>query len=185
MIFFTSIGVVGVIALAVFIIAGIVSVENDSIVISLATLVIAALTATYWFKIPLWAMIVGNPLILVGMVLGYVAAGGLYTTLYRWPMFIKRNKEKIKSSHTQWAMNRKGQNQDDSLNAYLDSDSYGFNAWNHKERLSTWISMWPFALLWTLAHRPAIWFGKMVYHSMGNMLQAVSRRTATKILEKD
>lgn len=187
MVFFTGIGIWAVLAIVALLGAGIFSVESDSSMFGAATIIIAALVAVYGFNIPLWTIIMSNPLILVGAILGYAVIGALYTTWYRWPAFIKRNKAKIKSGYTQWAMNLRSTD-DNSQDAYLDSTSYKYNAWNHKERLGTWITLWPFAMLWTLIHVPTIWFGKfgkLMYRTLGDTLQKISRKTAKNILDKD
>ncbi len=166
--------------LIVFIVAGIISAEMDSAFAALVTLVIGAVIVEWGMGISLISVLLSNPLwIFMGLVL-FAAAGGLYTVVWRWPEFIRKNKDTIMSSYTRWAGDRKS-GQDNSFDAYLDSSDYDFNASAHAERLTTWVILWPFSLTWELARKPAFWLGKTVYYSLGNTLQRVGRSTARKL----
>jgi hypothetical protein len=175
-----ELGIWVVLGLIVFVVAGIVSAEMDSAFAALVTMVIGAVILEYGMGIGMWAALVAHwPWIFAGMVL-YVAVGGLYTVVWRWPEFIRKHKSDITSAYARWASNLKtGSN--NSFDAFLDSKEYDFNARDHAERLTTWVVLWPFSLIWELARKPAFWLGKTVYHSLGNTLQRVGRNTARKI----
>jgi hypothetical protein len=169
-----------ILGLIVFLIAGVISAEMDSAFAALVTLVIGGVVLEWAMGISLWAALIAHwPWIFSGMVL-YVAAGGLYTVVWRWPEYIRKHKADIMTTYSRWAANIKAGG-NNSFDAYLDSKDYEYNASTHAERLSTWVILWPFSLSWELARKPAFWLGKTVYHSLGNTLQRVGRNTARKL----
>lgn len=176
-------GLWGILGLSGILFLGILSTEFDSAIIGTATLVAGILVANYVFGIQLGALIAANPLLLVGIILGYIAIGAAYTALWRWPNFIESHDEKIHVSYMQWAGNQHS-SEDNSYDAFLETEFYDYQSYNHKERLMTWTGMWPFALAWELARKPAIWVFKNIYKSLGNVFQLVSKRTARKLANK-
>jgi len=176
-------GLLALVGLALFVVAGIFSAEMDSALMATATFVIGIITLEWGFQIGIWAMIVSNPLWAVGLVILYVASGAAYTAIWRWPEYIRKNKTEIMDRYHRWARGLDS-NEDNSFDAFLDSDEYRFNAWNHKERLGTWVGMWPFSLFWELLRKPAIWVWNTAYASLGNAFQTIGRRTARKLYEK-
>lgn len=175
-----TIGISAILGLTVFVIAGIVSAEMDSAFAALVTLVIGGVAVEYGMGISLWGVLTTNPLLIFIALVLYVAGGGLYTVIWRWPEYIRKHKDEIMSEYTRWAGNQKS-GANNSFDAFLDSNEYDFNASSHAERLTTWIILWPFSMSWELARKPAFWLGKTVYYSLGNTLQNVGRRTARKI----
>jgi hypothetical protein len=85
--------------------------------------------------------------------------------------------------YTGWAGDRYN-TQDNSFDAFLNSHAYKFNASAHKERLGTWVGMWPFSMTWELARKPAIWVWNTSYKSLGELFQRISHRTARKLHDK-
>jgi len=176
-------GLLAMMGALIFVIGGIVASEMDSAIMSVATFVIGLLTLQYGFGFGIWAMISSNPLWAFGFILLYVAAGAAYTALWRWPEFIRNNNAELMRDYSDWA-NRLEDSEDNSFDAFLDSDSYRFNAWQHKERLGTWVGMWPFSAAWELSRKPAIWIWNTAYASLGNLFQNVGRRTARNIHDR-
>lgn len=124
--------------LVLFVIAGIIAAEMDSAIASVVTFVIGILTLNYGFGISILSVFAANPLWIVGAIILYVGVGALYTALWRWPEYIRKNRDRIMSRYNEWARNRK-ETQDNSFDAFLDSDKYEYNASDHKERLGTWV----------------------------------------------
>lgn len=169
--------------LFLFVIAGIVSAEMDSAIMASATFVIGLLTLNYGFGISVLAVIATNPLWLIGAIVLYVALGSLYTAVWRWPEYIRKHRDSVMKEYTRWAKNL-NETEDNSFDAFLDSDSYEYNASQHKERLGTWVGMWPFSLFWELLRKPAIWVWKTAYASLGELFQKIGRNTARKMHNK-
>lgn len=71
--------------------------------------------------------------------------------------------------------------EDNSFDAFLDSDAYKYNAGQHKERLGTWVTMWVFSLFWELLRKPARWLWNTAYTSFARMFQNIGRNTARKL----
>lgn len=176
-------GLLAFAGLLLFIVAGVFSAEMDSALMATATFVIGIITLEWGFGVGVWALVVSNPIWAVVLVLGYVILGAVYTLLWRWPEYIREHKDEIMDRYNRWARNQ-GSNEDSSYQGFLETDEYRFNAWQHKERLMTWIGMWPFSFFWEMLRKPAIWVGKTVYNSFGNAFQSIGRRTAMKIHDK-
>lgn len=172
--------ILGYVGLVVFIGAGVFAAEMDSAIMAGATFIIGLITLEYGFGFGLWPMIVGNPLWIIGFVILYVAAGALYTALWRWPEYIRKNESDIMDNFTRWANGRKD-TQNNSFDAFLDSEKYYYNASQHKERLGTWVGMWPFSFFWEVLRKPAIWIWKISYASLSSLFESIGRRTARKL----
>lgn len=176
-------GIWAILGLIIFVAAGIFSAEMDSAVMSFATFVIGLLLLEFGFKVAIWAAFVANPLLLIAAIVVYVCLGAAYTAIWRWPEYIRHNKDDVMEQYNFWAGRRKD-NENTSFDTYLDSDNYKYNAWEHKERLGTWVGMWPFSLGWELARKPAIWIWNIMYNSLGKMFQSIGRNTARKLHDK-
>lgn len=169
--------------LAIFIVAGVFAAETDSALMSVATFVIGLITLEYGFGIGVWAMLTGNWLWAIGFVVLYIALGAAYTALWRWPEYIRNHKESILSKYTSWTRELKD-TENNSFDAFMDSDAYRFKASLNKERLGTWSGMWPFSLGWELSRKPAIWLWNNVYASLGELFEKIGRNTARKLHDK-
>jgi len=173
-------GFIEIIAVILFLIAGFISAEVDSAFASAFTFIGGFALLEFVLKISVFSVIAANPLWAVGMLVFYVGIGAAYTGIWRWPEFIRKNQEKIMSAYQQWSMQR-GSNQDNSFDAFLESSAYDFNASDHKERLGTWVGLWPFSLTWEVSRKPAIWVWNNAYKSLGRVFQRISHNTARKI----
>ncbi|SRR6056297_298992 len=175
-------GLLALAGLGVFVAAGIIAAEMDSALMSVATFVIGLITLSWGFGVPIWATFTANPLMIVGAIIIYIAVGAAYTAVWKWPDFIRKNREIILREYNDWA--HKNQNGDNSFEAYLESSNYEYNAYQHKERLGTWVGMWPFSFVWDVSRRPAIWLWNVTYTSLGEAFQNIGKRTARKIHER-
>lgn len=166
-----------------FVVGGVIAAEMDSAFAAVATFVIGLVTLKYGFGIPIFASFAANPFLIIAAIMSYIAAGALFTGVWRWPEFIRENDESILKDYTEWSKDV-DDSKDNSFEAFLDSPSYMYNAWQHKERLGTWVGMWPFSLGWELARKPAIWIWNTSYHSLGDVFQRIGKRAARKIHNK-
>lgn len=174
-----------------FIFLGIVVSAYDNF--SLGTIMIISwLALLQWiFDVPVWTTITNNPFIIVVAITVYVLCGTLYTGLWKFPNFVKKNKLKIQLAFENWVRNNFKNTidkqvyithlqSDDNFNAFLDSSSYPMSASNNKNRLASWVLMWPFALALELSYKPAMWLWEIVYNNLGEVFQQVSKNTALK-----
>jgi hypothetical protein len=175
--------ILSIMGLLIFIVAGIFASEMDSAMMSVATFVIGLITLEYGFGLGIWSMITGNFLVLIGFIILFVAVGAAYTALWRWPEYIRTNKDSIMEKYARWSRGLRPSD-DNSFDSFLDSSDYTFNASQHKERLGVWVGMWPFSLFWELLRKPAIWLWNNVYASLGEMFQKIGRNTARKLHDK-
>lgn len=173
----------GIIGLLSFIAAGIFSAEMDSAFMAFGTIVVGLLTLQYGFGIAVWAAIIANPLLIVAAFFLNIMAGGVYTAVWRWPEFIRNNKQHILSSYDLW-VDAQNASEPNSFDTYLESGRYTYNASSHKERLATWVFMWMFSLVWELSRKPVIWLAKTVYAGFGGMFQKIGLNTARKLHNK-
>lgn len=178
-----EVGLMGLGGLLLFIVAGVVAAETDSALASGVTFILGLLVLNYGFNISVLSVLAANPLWIVGYIILYIGAGALYTALWRWPEYIRKNKEKILDIYSRWAA-KKGGAEDNSFEAFMDSSDYRFNASQHKERLGTWVGMWPFSLFWELLRKPASWIWNTAYKSLGTLFQRIGRNTARKLHDK-
>ena len=180
------------------------SVEKDSFMLGGAILIISAVIAEFAFSIPIWASIVANPLMLVLYLAVYIAAGSLYAGFWKLPGFVRKNSSIIQRDYESWKKDKfrsdnhwadkvrqhvKGDPEptptvDVSFDAFLDSDSYRFKVRKNKDRVASWVLLWPCGVTWELMHKPFIWLWESVYYGLGEVFERINRDTARKILEE-
>lgn len=180
------------------------SVEKDSFMLGGAILIISAVIAEFAFSIPIWTSIVANPLMLVLYLAVYIAAGSLYAGFWKLPGFVRKNSSIIQRDYESWKKDKfrsdnhwadkvrqhvKGEPEptptvDVSFDAFLDSDSYRFKVRNNKDRVASWVLLWPCGVTWELMHKPFIWLWESVYYGLGEVFERINRDTARKILEE-
>jgi len=165
----------------------VVSIEKDNSALGSAVLVITFAIAEFGFNIPIWDSIVANPFILIFYLIVYIAVGSLYATLWRLPNFLRKNSSSIQADYNNWKKaNQWGSDnnkRDVSFDAFLNSSSYQYKVKNSKDRIASWVMLWPAGVLWELMHKPFRWIWDTTYRGLGNALERVNRDTARKILE--
>lgn len=179
----------GIFLLSFFVIGIIVS-EYDNFAFGTLTLLTGLSVMQWVFGVPVWATFVSNPLIIMLALAAYVLIGSLYTGVWKFPNFVIKNKLNIQLSFENWIKinfpsSSKEQyinhlESEDNFEQFLDSPSYPMSALKNKNRLASWVLMWPFALLWELSHKPAIWLWDIIYSNLGEVFQNVSKQTARK-----
>lgn len=140
--------------------------------------------------ISILSVLIANPLLIVAVIGAYIAVGAAYTGLWRWPAHLRKHSGVIQSVFNQFvdshAKQLAGKTKAEQFEIFLDSDRY--SSWHprsNKERLSTWVVMWPFAMGWELSHKPLIWVFETVYYTLGDMFVAVGKNTARKNIKLD
>lgn len=176
-------GILALIGAVVFVGAGILSAEMDSAIMSVATFIIGLIVLQWGFGVSVWASFIANPLLAIGAVIFYIAIGTAYTAVWKWPDFIRKNKNNIMRAYNDWARTLKD-NEDNSFEAFLNTSYYEYNASDHKERLATWTGMWPFSFIWDMSRRPAIWLWNQLYKNLGNIFENIGKKTARKLHDR-
>ena len=177
--------------LLAFLAIGIIVSEYDNFAMGTITL-IAGLSLLQWvFGVPVWAAIVSNPFIIVLFAIVYIVCGSFFTGFWKFPNFVNKNKLNIQLAFETWIKNTYPSSSkeeyvdklksEEKFEQFLDSTSYPMSASSNKNRLASWVLMWPFALLWELSHKPAIWLWELVYYNLGEVFQHVSKNAARKI----
>lgn len=165
----------------------VISIEKDSSALGAAVLVATFAIAEFGFNIPIWASIVANPFILIFYLIVYIAVGSLYATLWCLPNFLRKNSSLIQRNYADWKKaNQWGSDntkRDVSFDAFLNSNSYNYKVKNSKDRIASWVMLWPAGVLWELTHKPIRWVWDTTYRGLGNALERVNHDTARKILE--
>jgi len=178
-----ELGTWALLGIAAFVIAGVISAKIDSALAAALAFLIAIVTIEWALGISVLAIVYTNTLWFFVILVLYIAAGVIYTVFWRWPKYIRDRKDIIMKDYARWAA-LLARNENNSFDAFLDSDDYKFNAWQHKERLVSWVSMWPFSLGCELSHKPLSWIWNIAHGRIGNIFQRTSRRTARKLHEE-
>lgn len=171
--------------------------ESDSFILGSAVILISAVIAQFVFTIPVWATIVANPFILILYLAFYTAIGAVYTAMWRLPNYIKKNADNIQIDYETWTKNQDGwlrraqkdgskETQIDiSYEKFLDSSSYHYSVRDNKDRVASWVLLWPASLTWELMHKPFIWLWDSVYYGLGKVFEKINHDQAKKILENN
>lgn len=162
----------------------------DSFILGSAVIFISLVAAQFLFAIPVWAAITANPFMLLVYVLLYGAIGAVYTALWRLPNYVKKNANYIQNDYNSWKEDRqkrnsKGHNEvlDTSYDAFLNSAYYNYSVKNNKDRVASWVLLWPTSLTWELIHKPFVFIWDNVYYGLGKVFEKVNHDYAKKILE--
>ena len=163
-------------------ILGIATSEFDSFFGGMITLIIGLLGLDFIFGYPIIQSIIGNPLIILLSGAIYIAIGSAYTAIWKWPDYIRSKSDNIESNYKSWKKRRLSDNEPCTFEDFLESDGYSYYvASNNKNKLSTWVLMWPFSMFWEVSRKPAIWAFNTSYKMLGNMFEIVGKNTARKI----
>jgi len=169
--------------------------ESDSFILGSAVILISAVVAQFVFTIPVWATIVANPFILILYIAFFAAIGAVYTAMWRLPNYIKKNADNIQRDYETWTKEQEGWLRraqkdgstetkiDISYEKFLDSSSYHYSVRDNKDRVASWVLLWPASLTWELMHKPFIWLWDSVYCGLGKVFEKINRDQAKKVLE--
>lgn len=162
----------------------------DSFILGCAVIFISLIVAQFWFAIPVWATIAANPFMILIYGLLYGAIGAVYTALWRLPNFIKKNSDNIQNDYKSWKQDRLSWNskahnetKDTSFETFLNSDYYNYSVKQNKDRVASWVLLWPTSLTWELIHKPFVFLWDNVYYGLGKVFEKINHDQAKKILE--
>ena len=179
--------------------------EKDSFLLGTSVILVGAAVGEFVFGLPIIASIVANPFMLVVYAAVYIAFGALYAGLWRLPNFVKKNSDNIQSSYITWkdrvttnhdrswratirdrvtGTEEQPEPVDVSFDTFLNSSSYGYSVRDNKDRVASWVLLWPASLTWELMHKPFIWLWNSVYFGLGEVFERINRDSARKVLEE-
>lgn len=179
--------------------------ERDSFLLGTSVILVGAAVGEFVFGLPIIASVVANPFMLVVYVAVYIAFGALYAGLWRLPNFVKKNSSRIQSDYVAWKDRLTTNHErswrakikdhvtgteeqpapvDVSFDTFLNSSSYQYSVRNNKDRVASWVLLWPASLTWELMHKPFIWLWNSVYFGLGEVFERINRDTARKVLEE-
>ena len=174
-----------------FLIFGAVASEYDNFFWGTLTLVSGLAIMQWIFGVPIWATITANPFAILIFAAIYVLVGAIYAGFWRFRNYVLSHEGKIKSDFISWIKSSPNYNSKDDISSlissdqkfeeFLDSSYYPMAPSKHKNRLANWVLMWPFALLWELSHKPAIWVWNTIYAQLGSLFLEISKNTARSI----
>jgi hypothetical protein len=179
--------------------------ETDSFFVGIGVLMVAWAIGEWVFGIPILASIIANPLMLIVYGVLYIAFGSLYTRMWKLPNYIRKNSSAIQRSYESWKdlvtrqhsmdwrdkirdtlPGEKAEKQavDVSFDRFLNSDSYGYSVRKNKDRVASWVLLWPASIVWELSHKPFVWAWEKVYYGIGRVLEKANHDMARKVLEE-
>lgn len=164
----------------------------DSFILGTAVIFVSLVVAQFLFAIPVWAALTANPFMMIVYVVFYGAIGAVYTALWRLPKYIKRNADHIQRDYDSWKEDQEKWNRklhdevrDTSFQAFLNSNDYRYSVKNNKDRVASWVLLWPTSLTWELIHQPFVFIWDNVYYGLGKVFEKINHDQAKKILEKN
>ena len=164
----------------------------DSFILGTAVIFVSLVVAQFLFAIPVWTALTANPFMMIVYVVFYGAIGAVYTALWRLPKYIKRNADHIQRDYDRWKEDQEKWNRklhdevrDTSFQAFLNSNDYRYSVKNNKDRVASWVLLWPTSLTWELIHQPFVFIWDNVYYGLGKVFEKINHDQAKKILEKN
>lgn len=171
-----------IIALIVIAVLGIASVEWDNWFGAVVTLIGTAAAVQWWFQVPVWATVVANPLLILSAIVVYVAIGLSYSTMIRFPRWIRSRTPQIASA---WLDYVKMNPDDHSEEAFRESYRFrDFTAAYNGDLIASWAIMWPWGLAWDLVNRPIRFVYRNVYRAFEGVLANIERRAVARAVTK-
>ncbi len=179
--------------------------ETDSFFMGVAVIAIMWAIGEWVFNLGILSSLIANPLLGIVYVFLYVAIGAVYTRLWKLPNFVKKNTDNIqrsyenwkdmltKTNHLDWREKTRGilpgekeerPAPDTSYDTFLNSSSYNYSVKNNKDRVASWVLLWPASIAWELSHKPFIWAWEHVYYGLGRVFEKANHDMARKILEE-
>lgn len=178
--------------------------ESDSFFMGVGVLIVSWAIAEYIFDISILASIIANPFMLIIYLILFIAVGALYAAMWKLPNFVQKNSDRIQQDYDNWKDIQTRENDlnwrdkargilpgereekapaDVSYEAFLNSDRYKYSVRNNKDRVASWVLLWPAGVIWELAHKPFVWAWNKIYYGLGEIFERINKDAARKILE--
>lgn len=149
------------------------------------TFVAIVAAAIYLFGVDPYSI---HPLAYAASFFGYFLIGGIYTMIFSWPNYIRRNSDVLRNLKSNFDRHKdKGYDSVSGLNNWKDQRNYKelFTAAGQKSRIIGYICGWFWDLLWKTLRNPIKWTYDTVYNLFGKGYEAVATKTVDKIIGDD
>lgn len=166
-----------------FLVGGVIVSEFDDFFSAIVTLVVMILAGEFLFGVPFLATIALNPLMVFVFIIGYIIFGAANAILWKYPTYLHDNKEHIKDDYENYLEAQKLVDNEESKDSFINSDYYSrYRPGSNLNAIFSWVLMWPWTLLWDVAHRPFTWIYNSFYNWIGQSLEAVGKRVTKGFL---
>lgn len=151
------------------------------------TSIIATLFLLYFFgDLNIFGWAIENFLMLVLSIGGYFVVGTIWA-IVKWWFFVRRNREKYDDAKAKFLRDEGIEGTsipDDQKKDWKSHISSSYNrgfeikpeARKHKSRVLTWMTYWPWSMVWTLIDDPVKKLFRYIYRLIQDLLQKMSDR---------
>lgn len=169
---------------ALMLVAFILSSKTESFFMGVASLIVGVSVLNYVFNIPVIATVTFNPILSIVAILVYISLGTLYAGLYRVKEFLKINSKYIIGEYESWKSDqiRYDKEANISYDIFIKSNSYSYSIRKNKDRVASWVLLWPLSVTWKLINDPITWLIDTVYYGLGHILEKINHEAAKEIL---
>lgn len=147
--------------------------EIDSYIGSVIAMVSALIFGYVFYDLQYLHIIRTYPVELVGGVIVYLTLGSAYTLLWKWPVWLDSNEEKIIRSYETFKNLYGDVDQDENTwfeefkkTSYYDA----YSPQNNKSMLFNYVFLWLFNFLWTIIKNPVVWVWNLIYDAISGIL---------------
>ena len=112
----------------------------------------------------LWSMVTTHIWQTILLVLGYFAAGTVYSIL-KWALYVKDGKQRILDSGAKF---------------YADKWTPDY----HKAKITHWMIYWPISGIWTIISNPVVKLFNRIFNSIKVVYQNISDRIMKDLIDK-
>lgn len=139
----------------------------------------AALLLQFYGGMDIFGTIKNNPMTVIYYVLGYGVLGA-GTAVFKWWRYVRNNRHKYDEAKAEYLDDNDNL---DGWERYRELGNYnGIKflfapaARRHKAAITMWMTYWPLVLVWTVIDDPVRKFFRMIYDSLGSMLERISAK---------
>jgi hypothetical protein len=131
--------------------------------------------ANWWYSWGLFALIAANPWLIIAGVVGYIALGVAWS-FPKWWFFVRNVRTDYLAAKERWF---KPESSDleifNSKNrSYWGGQSIPPRASENKNRILTWMSLWPLSFIWTMIDEPITKAFRFLFEQFKGLYQMIS-----------
>lgn len=121
-----------------------------------------------------WVYLISHPLVFFGLVLGYFLIGTIWSVV-KWYFFLLNKRDKFLEDKKQWDSSNHAR----PLFASVPEVRY------YKKSILTWMTYWPFSMVWTLLDDPVRRAFNLIYYKIADFMQGISNRVFTPYVDPE
>lgn len=184
--------------IAVFIIAMVIwaafCVEDERVSVSifgtalLVAIILGASQYFYGFVNTLYALVLANPILILGFVAAYFVIGALYVLFWRYQAYLEDHSDGIKTCFKNWKrtnqIEKSGIPEHEIKQSFIESDYYAqaYGPGKKKSLITTWILWWPLSLTYHISYRPVKYICEKIYEYIAKWLTSIFKRSSKNII---